>query len=42
MTTEAKDGPVSNDKRHCTDILCCLVFVAYMVLMVFIGSKGLA
>lgn len=42
MSSEAKNGPVENEKRHCTDILCCLIFVAYMVLMVYVGSKGLA
>jgi len=42
MSTEAKNGPVPNEKRHCTDILCCLIFVTYMVMMVFVGSKGLA
>ena len=28
-------GPV--EERHCTDILCCMIFVAYCVVMVYIA-----
>ena len=33
-----QNGPISD--RSCTDILCCLVFVAFLTGMVFVGGYG--
>lgn len=30
-----KDGPIAD--RSCTDILCCLIFIAFNVAMVYVG-----
>jgi hypothetical protein len=35
-----KDGPATD--RHCTDILCCLVFLAFLVAMFVCGIYGFA
>lgn len=35
------NGPLSDDKRECTDIICCLVFLAFLVGMVGVSGYGL-
>jgi len=37
---ELKDGPI--DKRSCTDLICCVIFIAYWGLMGYIGFTSLA
>ena len=32
-----QDGPMAEDQRSCTDILCSLIFIAYFVGMGYIG-----
>lgn len=38
--SELQNGPIQN--RGCTDILCCLIFVAFIVVLVGVGSYGLS
>ena len=38
LSQEAKDGPIAN--RHCTDILCCLIFTAFFAAMIGCGIYG--
>jgi len=40
LSQEAKDGPIAN--RHCTDILCCLIFTAFFAAMIGCGIYGFA
>ena len=35
-----KEGPVED--RHCTDILCCILFIGFCVGMVYIAMDGLS
>ena len=37
---ELANGPIAN--RSCTDILCCLIFVAFVVALVGVGAYGVA
>ena len=36
---ELKNGPIEN--RGCTDILCCLIFIAFLVGMVGVSGYGI-
>lgn len=43
MTIEAdkmQNGPVMD--RNCTDVLCCLIFIAFLVAMGALGAYGFA
>ena len=35
MDDRIRNGPL--EERHCTDCICCLIFVGYLVLMCFIA-----
>ena len=39
---ELAGGPFPDDKRSCTDILCCLFFLVFMGGMGYVGSIGMA
>ena len=38
--TLLQNGPLENSQRHCTDFLCFVLFISYLVGMVFIASYG--
>ena len=35
------NGPMSDDQRECTDLICCLVFLAFLVGMVGVSGYGI-
>jgi hypothetical protein len=35
-----ENGPI--DKRGCTDILCCLLFIGNIVVMIYVAAYGVA
>ena len=40
---EFKNGPLGDDKRHCRDCLCCIIFVLFLcgcVVVCAMGVKG--
>ena len=42
-TDEFKNGPLGDDKRHCRDCLCCIIFVLFLcgcVVVCVMGVKG--
>ena len=41
LPKDMDNGPLSDDKRECTDIICCLVFLAFLVGMVGVSGYGL-
>ena len=40
MNADFAQGPA--EKRHCTDICCCMIFIAFCVGMGYVAMMGLA